>query len=174
VVTGAALEEEPEEEPLDDEPLEPEPLDGLAVEDPPEPALDEAACAEVAADAAAAEAFAFTAAACFAAAVCVALVEVWAVAVWDVAVLAGRLLAPRAGSCPVTRCTKIATQRATNMERVIAATRRRMPRVRSLRAQTRWRARRRPSSGGTGGEVEIGVCMRGSIAPRRESAVGPS
>jgi hypothetical protein len=172
VVTGAALEEEPEEEPLDDESLDPEPLDdepldGLAVEDAPEPALDEAACAEVAADAAAAEDFAFAAAACFAAAVCVAVVEVW-----DVAVLAGRLLAPSAGSCPVTRCTKIATQRATNMERVIAATRRRMPRVRCLRAQTRWRARRRPSSAGPGGGVEIGVCMAGSIAPRRESAVG--
>jgi len=123
----------------------------------------------LAADAAAAEAFAFTAAACFAAAVCVAVVEIW-----DVAVLAGRLLAPSAGSCPVTRCTKIATHRATNSERVIAATRRRMPRVRCWRAQTRWRARRRPSSTGPGGGVEIGVCMSGSIALRRESAVGPS
>jgi hypothetical protein len=135
VVTGAALDEEP-----DDEPLEPEPLDELSVDDPPAVVFDAAACAEVATEAAAAEDVGF------AAAPCVAVVDVW-----EVVVLVGRLLAPSAGSCPVARCTKIATQRATKRESVIAATRRRMPRVRCLRAQTRWRARRRPSSGDIGG-----------------------
>ncbi len=167
-MTGAALDDEPDDEPEDpdeDEPLEPEPLDELSVEDPPAPVLDEAACAEVTAAAAGAEVFAFGAAAC------VVVVETWDVAPVPAA-LAGRLLAPSAGSCPVTRCTKIATQTATKRESVIAMTRRRMPRVRCLRAQTRWRASRRPSSGDMGGEVEIGGSMPDSIAPRRESCVG--
>jgi hypothetical protein len=156
VVTGAALDEEPDEEPdeesLDDEPLEPEPLDEPSVVVPLVSVPDEAACAEVAAEAAGAED-------CFAVVACVAVVEVW-----------DFLPAPSAGSCPVTRGTKIATQTATKRQSVITATRRRMPRVRCLRAQTRWRARRRPSSGDVGGGVEIGGGMPTGSAPAVRAA----
>jgi hypothetical protein len=171
VVTGAAADEEPDE-PLDPEPLDPEPLvaepvvpEPLVVE-PVAPVFGEADSAvAVAAAAAAGEAFALAGGA-----------DVEVVEACDVAgaALAGRLPAPSAGSCPVTRYTKIATQTATKRESVITATRRRMPRVRCLRAQTRWRARRRPSSGDMGEEVGIGGVMRNSIATRRESCVGAS
>jgi hypothetical protein len=152
VVTGAALGEEPDEESLDDEPLEPEPLDEPSVVVPLVSVPEEAACAEVAAEAAGAEDF-------FAVVACVAVVEFW-----------DFLPAPSAGSCPVTSGTKIATQTATKRESVITATRRRMPRVRCLRAQTRWRARRRPSSGDVGGGVEIGGGTRTASAPAVRAA----
>jgi hypothetical protein len=154
-VTGAALDEEPDEpdddEPLEPEPLEPDPLDEVPVADPLVPVSDEAACAEVAAAEAAAEVFAF------AGAVCVAVVEALAV----------RRLEPSAGSCPVARFTKIATQAATKSESVIATTRRRIPRVRCLRARTRSRARRRPSSGDMG---ELGSDMPAGSPPAVRAA----
>jgi hypothetical protein len=157
VVTGAALDEEPDEEPdeesLDDEPLEPEPLDEPSVVVPLVSVPDEAACAEVAAEVAAAEDFAFA-----------VVAGVAGVEVWDF------VPAPSAGSCPVTRGTKIATQTATKRQSVITATRRRIPRVRCLRAQTRWRARRRPSSGDVGGGVEIGSGMPTGSAPAVRAA----
>jgi hypothetical protein len=171
VVTGAALDEEAEE------PLELE--DALFVPDAPAGvfAAADSAAAVAAAEAAALEActcswaFARAAAAVFAAAARVAVAEACDVGLVFVA-LAGWLVAPSAGSCPVTMRANIATQAATKRESVIAATRRRMPRERCLRAHTRWRARRRPSSGDMGGEVEVGVSMMRSIAPRRESPVG--
>jgi hypothetical protein len=154
--------DEPEDEPDEDEPFEPESLDeaepegSAPLDELPVSVLDEGGC-------------------CAAVEVCevVPAVEVFdvvpaplAVAVWFVA--------PSAGSCPVTSRPNITTQAATKTESVIAMTRRRMVRARCLRAHTRWRARIRPSSGEVGGGVEIGVCMAGSIAPRRESAVGGS
>jgi hypothetical protein len=174
VVTGAALAEEPLEL---EEPLEP--LDALFVADAPAGvfAAADSAAAVAAAEAAALEActcswaFARAAAAVFAAAACVAVVEACDVGLVFVA-LAGWLVAPSAGSCPVTMRANIATQAATNRESVIAATRRRMPRERCFRAHTRWRASRLPSSGVKGGWFEGGVCMTSRIAPRRESTVG--
>jgi hypothetical protein len=186
VGTGAAADEEPDEpldpEPLDPEPLDPEPLDPEPLTDEPlvaEPVVPEPLVVEpvapvfgeadsvvaVAAAAAAGEAFALAGGA-----------DVEVVEACDVAgaALAGRLPAPSAGSCPVTRYTKIATQTATKRESVIAATRRRMPRVRCLRAPSRSRARRRASSGDIEAGVKLGSGMNRSIPPGRESEVGPS
>jgi hypothetical protein len=142
-----SLEPEPLEslEPEPVESLEPEPLDDEPVE-PVEP-LDELPVGEP---------------------VALALDEA------GCAVFVGWLVAPRAGSCPVTRRPNIRTQAARKSDSVIATTRRRMVRARPLRARTRSRARIRPSSGDMGAGVEDGVCMAGSIAPRRESAVGAS
>jgi hypothetical protein len=144
-VTGAALaEEEPEDEPDVDEPDESDPLD----EDPPASVLGESegwAAAAAAFACAAARAFARAAAARFAAAAWfAAAVEACDVAPVPLAVVVC-LVAPSAGSCPVTKRPKIATQAARKSESVIAITRRRMVRARRLRARTRWRARARPS-----------------------------
>jgi hypothetical protein len=171
-VTADAPEDEPDDESEDDEPLEPESLDEAEPErseapldELPVSVLDEEGC-------------------CAAVEVCDAVpaVEVVdgvpAVEVFDVVpaplAVAVWFVAPSAGSCPVTRRPNITAQAARKTESVIAMTRRRMVRARCLRARTRWRARIRPSSGEVGGGVEIGVCMAGSIAPRRESAVGGS
>jgi hypothetical protein len=180
-VTADAPEDEPDEveplEPLEPEPLEsleplaPEPLDPLepeaveplvpepvdepeAVDDEPvEPVepLDELPVEDP-----------------------LALVRDGAGCVAAPAVLVELPVAPRAGSCPVTRRPNIRTQAARKSDSVIVTTRRRMVRARRLRARTRSRARIRPSSGDIGGGLEDGVCMVGSIAPRRESAVGTS
>jgi hypothetical protein len=177
-VTADAPEDEPDEdEPLESlEPLEPEPLESLEPLEPepvesleplePEPVeslepepLDEETVeplAELPVEDP------------------VALVLDEAGCVAAPAVLVEWLVAPRAGSCPVTRRPNIRTQAARKSDSVIATTRRRMVRARPLRARTRSRARIRPSSGDMGAGVEDGVCMAGSIAPRRESAVGAS
>ena len=152
VVTADAPDEEPEDEPDADEPDPDEPdedessepesldeadpegseaaLDALSVEEPVASVPDEADGCVVGA--------------------CVAVPA-------PVVVVACLVVAPSAGSCPVTKRPKIATQAARKSESVIAMTRRRMVRARCLRARTRWRARIRPSSGDVGGGVEIGV-----------------
>ena len=157
MVTGLA--DEPlEDDPLDDDPLEDDPLDGEPLEEP-DPDGDEVPVDELAGDAAlelvSVDVVPVAAAASPALELCDGVVVV---------VVGWRVVAPSAGSWPVTSRPKIATQATRNSASVAVTTQRRIRRARRLCARTRSRARRRPSSGvGAGGGTE-GVCMHGRIA----------
>ena len=161
MVTGLAdepLEEEPlEDDPLEDDPLEDEPLDDEPLEEPDpddEVPVDEPA-GDAALDPVSVDVVPVAAAASPALELCDGVVVV---------VVGWRVVAPSAGSCPVTSRPKIATQATRNSASVAVTTQRRIRRARRLCARTRSRARRRPSSGvGAGGGTE-GVCMHGRIA----------
>jgi len=152
VVTGLAdepLEDEPlEDEPLEEAPLEPDPdEDDEPFDEPLDAALEPVFVDVVPAAAAASPALE----------PCDPAVEVFA---------GWRVVAPSAGSCPVTSWPKTATHATRNSESVAATTHRRIRRPRRRCARTRCRARRRPSSGvGVEGGTE-GVCMDGRIAAR--------